>query len=81
MPVANTKMGPGGRVVIPAECRRELGLKPGDRLVAIVESGSVRLMTRREALRQARELVAKHAGKRDLVAELLADRRHEAERE
>ena len=76
-----TKMGPGGRVVIPADARRLLGMNPGDHLVVVVEEGGVRLLTRKEALRQARAIVARHVGGRDLVGELLKERRRESRRE
>jgi AbrB family looped-hinge helix DNA binding protein len=72
-----------GRVVIPAECRAAAGLKPGDDLVIeTVGEGELRVRTRRQALKDAQELYARIIPKdRDLVAELIAERRAEAERE
>jgi len=77
-----TRVDRHGRIVIPAEYRRALGLKEGDAVVLQLDEGSVRLLTRAEAIRRAQELVARHTdGKRSLVEELTAERRAEAARE
>jgi AbrB family looped-hinge helix DNA binding protein len=76
-------MGEGGRLVIPAEFRRDLGLTPGA-LVVISETdeGDLRISTPAAGLRRARELVRRYVQPGDSLAdELLADRRREAERE
>jgi AbrB family looped-hinge helix DNA binding protein len=72
-----------GRVVIPAECRAAAGIKAGDDLVIeTVREGELRVRTRRQALKDAQDLYARVIPKdRDLVAELIAERRAEAERE
>jgi AbrB family looped-hinge helix DNA binding protein len=72
-----------GRIVIPAECRAAAGLKPGDELIIeTVGEGELHIRTREQALREAQRIVARHSsGSRDLVAELIAERRKEAERE
>ena len=77
------KINRQGRIVIPAECRAAAGLKPGDELlVEAVGEGELRLRTREQALREAQAIVARHVpADRDLVAELIAERRAEAERE
>jgi len=71
------------RIVIPAECRAAAGLKPGDELfVEAVGEGELRLRTRAQAIKEAQAIVARYVPKdRDLVAELIAERRTEAERE
>lgn len=77
-----TKVDRHGRVVIPAEYRRALGLEEGDMLVLRLDDGLLQLMTRAEAIRRAQELVAKHtSGGTSLVDELIAERRAEATRE
>ena len=79
---ARARMNQQGRIVIPAECRAAAGLKPGDDLIVeAVGEGELRLRTRRQALREAQAIVARHGSGRDLVAELIAERRAEAERE
>ncbi len=45
-----TTVGERGQVVIPAEARRTLRLKPGDRLIVLVKDGAIGLV-RAEAIR------------------------------
>jgi AbrB family looped-hinge helix DNA binding protein len=72
-----------GRIVIPAECRVAAGIKAGDDLlIEKVGEGELRVRTRQRALKDAQDLYARIIPKdRDLVAELIAERRAEAERE
>lgn len=77
-----TKVDRHGRVVIPAEYRRELGLEAGDAVVLQLAEGILQIMSRTEAIRRAQELVARHtSGRGSLVDELTAERRAEAARE
>ena len=80
---ARARINQQGRIVIPAECRTAAGIKPGDELlIETVGEGELRLRTRRQALKEAQVIVAQYVSKdRDLVAELIAERRAEAERE
>jgi AbrB family looped-hinge helix DNA binding protein len=79
---SRTRMNGQGRIVIPAECRAAAGIKPGDDLlIEPVGEGELRVRTRRQALKNAQEIVAKYSSGRDLVAELIAERREEARRE
>jgi AbrB family looped-hinge helix DNA binding protein len=72
-------MGPHGRIVIPAEMRRALGIGPGSTLVATLEDGGrLVLEDRQAAARRERGSWKALAGGRDLVADLLAQRRAEA---
>ena len=72
-----------GRIVIPAECRAAAGLKPGDDLlIETVGEGELRLRTRRQAIKEAQAIVGRYLPKgRDLVQELIDERRDEAARE
>lgn len=81
--MAAVRINQQGRIVIPAECRAAAGLKPGDLLlVEAVGEGELRLRTATQAIKEAQALVARHIPKdRDLVAELIAERRAEAARE
>jgi AbrB family looped-hinge helix DNA binding protein len=82
MNTVSTKIADGGRVVIPAEYRRALGLEIGDEVILRVEDGELRIMTRAEGVKRAQQNVRKYVkGKRSLVDELIADRRVEAESE
>lgn len=71
-----------GRVVIPAEFRRALGLRKGDAIVIRREGGELRILNRAEAIRRAQEIVGRHiGGARSLVDELVSERRVQATRE
>lgn len=80
---ARTRMNGQGRIVIPAECRKMAGLKPGDDLlIEVVGDGELRLRTREQAIRKAQAIVAPYLPKgRDLVQEFIDDRRAEAARD
>ena len=77
-----TRIAESGRIVIPAEYRKALGLQPGDDVIVRLEGQEVRVLSLREAVRQAQELVRQFvpAGV-SLVDELIAERRAEAEGE
>jgi AbrB family looped-hinge helix DNA binding protein len=81
--VAKARLNEQGRVVIPAECREAAGIKPGDEImIEVAGPGELRLTSKRAAIRRAQAIVARRVPKdRDLVAELIAERRKEAERE
>ncbi len=53
----NTKLDQRGRVVIPAEYRRALGLRPGDLIVLLLEDGEVRMLSLARAIRRAQAIV------------------------
>ena len=77
-----TKVDRHGRVVIPAEYRRALGLREGDAVVIQLDDGALRILTRAQAIRRAQEIVARYVSpERSLVDELIAERRAEAARE
>jgi AbrB family looped-hinge helix DNA binding protein len=69
-------------VVIPAEYRRELGLRVGDEVIVRLDDGEVRILSRSDAVRRAQALVRRHVRKgSSLVNELLKERRRESSRE
>lgn len=79
---AKLRLGPDGRVVIPAAFREALGLSEGDTLIASVDDGELNLLTRRAAVRRAQAIVRQFVPEGvSLVDELIEDRRREAERE
>ena len=43
----------GGRIVIPADYRRALGLKVGDEVILRMADGEVHILTRRQAIKKA----------------------------
>ncbi|MGH2554198.1 MAG: AbrB/MazE/SpoVT family DNA-binding domain-containing protein [Actinomycetota bacterium] len=75
------RLGDRGRLVLPAELRRKAGLREGEELVALLEGGVVHLATRRQLARAGRGMFARVSPGRDLVRELLTERREEARRE
>lgn len=77
-----TKITSGGRLVIPANYRRELGLNDGDTVTLRVQDGELRILSVRQAVRRAQEIVRKYIpAERSLVDELIAERRRETELE
>jgi AbrB family looped-hinge helix DNA binding protein len=76
------RIGPQGRVVIPARLRRELEIEPGETLMARVESRRLVLERRDEILERLRsELRDARPERGSVVDELIAERRAEARRE
>jgi AbrB family looped-hinge helix DNA binding protein len=74
-----TTIGAGGRIVIPAEFRREIGAGIGEEVILRVVDGEIHILTRSQAIRKAQALVRKNIPKnRSLVKELLSERRKEA---
>jgi AbrB family looped-hinge helix DNA binding protein len=67
-------MGDRGRLVVPAELRERLNLAPGTPLVLFETSAGIVLTTRE----QLKALVRQRLADRDLVGDLLAERRREA---
>ena len=84
MPIGETltKIGAGGRIVIPADLRREIGADVGDEVILRLVAGEIHILTRSEAIRKAQALVRKSIpASRSLVKELIQERRKEAKRE
>jgi AbrB family looped-hinge helix DNA binding protein len=82
MPSVKVRLGPDGRVVIPAPMREALGLKEGDVLFARLEGGEIKLLTPKAAMLRAQAIVRQFVPEGvSLADELIADRRREAERE
>jgi len=73
------KLGQQGRLVIPADLRRELDVKPGQDLVAFVEDGKLIVQTREETIRELHAMFEGIEG--SMSEELIRERREEARRE
>lgn len=77
-----TKVGEGGRVVIPAEIRRLIDVKEGDRVLLLVEDGELHVITVSQGIRRAQELAMPYIRPGvSMVDELIAERRAETARE
>jgi AbrB family looped-hinge helix DNA binding protein len=82
MEQVRARIGEGGRIVIPAEYRKALGMEVGDVVFIRLEDNEVRIRTPYEAIRRAQEWVRSFIPEgRSLVDELIAERRAEAARE
>lgn len=79
--MAEIRVGKQGRVVIPAPLREEMGLRPGDKLSAQVEEGRLVLEQRADALSRLQRRYRHASGDRNLVDELIAERRAAAREE
>jgi AbrB family looped-hinge helix DNA binding protein len=78
----HVKLACGGRVVIPAEFRRALGISVGDDITLELREGELRLRSFRATLEKVQAMVRKYVPDgRSLADELIAERRAEAARE
>ncbi len=79
MSVHKARIVSGGRLQIPADVRKVLGLTDGDDVRLEVVDGELRVRSFKAALGRVRALVRRHvpAGE-SLSSELIADRRSEA---
>jgi AbrB family looped-hinge helix DNA binding protein len=77
------KVEKSGRILIPAPVRRQLGLKEGESEVLVeVDQTGLKVSTRRQIIERSREMLRKYIPEgTDLAAELIEDRRREAQRE
>jgi len=66
-------VGPKGRVVIPVDIRRRLGIEEGSQLVALVEGDGVLLLPRAAVKERLRRLFAGVSA--SMAGELVSDRR------
>ena len=77
-----TKLGKGGRIVIPAAMRKLIGVSEGDELILRYRAGRLEVMTVCQAVQEAQDLVSRYVPEdQRLVQGLLAERQAEAERE
>ncbi len=72
-------MAEGGRIVIPARFRKEMGLRDGDGVIMELSDGELRLFSVLRGIRRAQETIDERVPPGvSLVDELIADRRREA---
>ncbi|MEP9403529.1 AbrB/MazE/SpoVT family DNA-binding domain-containing protein [Sphingomonas silueang] len=82
MNALSAKLTEGGRLVVPAALRKELGVEPGDQVFMEVVDGQLHVWSQKQAIARAQaQLHQLTGGKRSLVDELLAERRAEADRD
>lgn len=79
---SHARVNENGRVVIPVEFRRDLGINPGDTVVLRVENNELKITTLQQRLAKAQQWMRKHvAPGTSLSDELIAERREAAKRE
>jgi AbrB family looped-hinge helix DNA binding protein len=77
-----SRVADAGRVVIPAELRKEFGLDEGAEVVFSKDARGIRITPLREAIRQAQDyFTALAPAEVSLSEELLRERRAEAARD
>lgn len=75
-------VGPQGRIVIPVQARRELGIKDGDTLILRADDGRLFMEKPEQVLERLQNRLSESLPRDiSLVDELLAERREEARRE
>jgi bifunctional DNA-binding transcriptional regulator/antitoxin component of YhaV-PrlF toxin-antitoxin module len=77
------KIGPGGRVLIPANMRAALGAADGDTLLATLDDGELRLVSVATAVKRTQAMIRLQLKTVDgsAVDELIAERRAEQARD
>jgi AbrB family looped-hinge helix DNA binding protein len=53
----------GGRIVIPAAYRKALGVKPGDEVQLVLEDGEIRMVSQRQAIVRAQNMLRRYVPK------------------
>jgi AbrB family looped-hinge helix DNA binding protein len=77
----DVSLGRQGRLVIPAQLRRSLGLEEGDRLVARQEANRLVLEKPEQIKKRLKERFSQVPAERRPVHELIAERREENRQE
>ena len=73
-----TLIGNGGRLVIPSQFRKALGLKTGDEVQLVLEDDEIRVISTKQAISRAQSIVRRYIPKTlDLSTELIRERRDE----
>ncbi len=73
---ARTRVNENGRIIIPAQFRKALGIEIGDEVVLIVEDNELRITTQQRRIQKARERARRYLKPGvSLASELIAERR------
>ena len=77
MQEVHTTINAGGRIVIPAAYRKEMGLKEGDSVRLHLSDGELKVISKKQAIKRAQELVAKYAKDTPSLVDVLFEMRRE----
>lgn len=81
-PEARARINDNGRLVIPANFRKALGINAGDEVLLRLEDDELRITTLRQRIARAQRHARKYIKPGvSIVDEFLAERREEAKRE
>lgn len=69
------KVGESGRLVIPSELRRQMGLSSGDRLVAQLDDEGRLIFEKAEMIKQRLKQQFAHLKGKGVIDDLIAERR------
>ena len=75
---STTQVSPGGRIVIPVEIRRKMGIDTGDQVILSYRDGELHISTRKQRLQQAKALVKASSVADSLAEQLVQERKAEA---
>jgi bifunctional DNA-binding transcriptional regulator/antitoxin component of YhaV-PrlF toxin-antitoxin module len=79
MSARQVKIIAGGKLMIPASMRRELGIAPGDTVLVDIDQAELRVRSLARAVERAQAIVrSRTPADRSLADELIAERRGEA---
>ncbi|ESS66961.1 transcriptional regulator AbrB family [Methyloglobulus morosus KoM1] len=78
MSLTTAQVSPGGRIVIPAEIRRKMGIDTGDQVILSYHDGELHISTRKQRLQQAKAIVKAATVPVSLADQLVEERRAEA---
>ncbi|MEF3075351.1 AbrB/MazE/SpoVT family DNA-binding domain-containing protein [Methylobacter sp. Wu1] len=78
MSAFTAQVSAGGRIVIPAEIRRKMGIHSGDQVILSYHDGELHISTRKQRLKQAKAIVKACVGNISLAEQLIEERRAEA---
>ena len=76
-----TKVSEAGKLSLPAQIRRRVGLENGGPVLVRLEDGEIRIRTVRDSILRVQQQARKLFGKSDSVERFIADRRAEGRRE
>lgn len=76
------RVNENGRIVIPAQFRKALGIEVGDEVVLMIENDELRITTQERRIQKARERARRYLKPgASLAGELIAERRQAAKDE